>query len=165
MTIDWQYKASKWNKSPHKHNNLRYTSNLLKINIYEWKSQIHVYSVYGKMMNQNLLHLVASMGDDVMTQPRGEDCSSTVLWKYVFCCFLNWSTHLQNQWPRLLCVSQSLGAKKSIVMVSSEWVLSPAAVLERPPATQLSTRQGLCVKDRRWWVDTPGQRRMAQHRR
>ena len=117
MTIDWQYKASKWNKSPHKHNNLRYTSNLLKINIYEWKSQI-----YGKMMNQNLLHLVASMGNDVMTQPCWEDCSSTVLWKYVFCCFLNWSTHLQNQWPRLLCVSQSLGAKKSIV--SSEWVLT-----------------------------------------
>ena len=163
MTIDWQYKASKWNKSPHKHN-LRYTSNLLKINIYEWKSQIHVYSVYGKMMNQNLLHLVASMGDDVMTQPRGEDCPSTILWKYVFCCFLNWSTHLQNQWPRLLCVSQSLGAKKSIVIVSGEWVLSPAAVLERPPAT-LSTRQGLCVKDRRWWVDTPGQRMMSQHRR
>ena len=63
-----------------------------------------------------------SMGDDAMTQPRGEDCPSTVLWKYVFCCFLNWSTHLQNQWPRLLCVSQSLGAKKSIV--SSEWVLT-----------------------------------------
>ena len=59
MTIDWQYKASKWNKSPHKHNNLRYTSNLLKINIYEWKSQI-----YGKMMNQNLLHFDGRWRDD-----------------------------------------------------------------------------------------------------
>lgn len=155
MTIDWQYKASKWNKSPHKHNNLRYTSNLLKINIYEWKSQI-----YGKMMNQNLLHFDGRWRDDPASW------GGLSQYNFVKICILLLSELVYSSTKPMteviVCESEPRCQEKHCEQwVSVDCWVRPLFYIERPPAT-LSTRQGLCVKDRRWWVDTPGQRRMAQ---
>ena len=155
MTIDWQYKASKWNKSPHKHNNLRYTSNLLKINIYLWMKESDIWENDESKpppLRWAMTRWPSLVGRTVPVQ-FCENMYFAAFWTGL----LIYKTN-----DRGYCVwVRASVPRKALWAVSECWLLSPAAVLERPPAT-LSTRQGLCVKDRRWWVDTPGQRRMAQ---